>query len=110
MGLTLALSAGYFGVNASEKKAEPAEKKTEKVVTAPDYLVNKGASFSPRSSVNVDDNCGSSSLKHCVYIPTETGMDKIPLQDTYTESEITSYISAGWLTPHPDSGLALYTN
>ena len=39
MGLTLALSAGYFAVNASEKKAEPAEKKTEKVVTKPHVLI-----------------------------------------------------------------------
>lgn len=110
MGLTLVLGAGYFVVNASEKKAEHTDNKTEKVVTAPNFLVNKGTHFDPRTSVDIPENCFDPSEKYCVYLPTEAGMTNIPTKSSYTESEIDSYVSAGWLVRHPSSGLAEYTN
>ncbi|TDQ81078.1 hypothetical protein [Sphingobacterium yanglingense] len=110
MGLMLVLGVGYFAVNASEKKADPGENKTEKVVTAPDYLVNKGTDFQPRTSVNTGLYCNTTNPRHCVYIPTEEGMTEIPAKDSYSQTEIDNYVSQGWLAPHPSSSLALYAN
>ena len=84
--------------------------KTEKTVTAPAYLVNKGSTFSPRATVDVGENCNDSNPKYCVYVPTEEGMTEIPNQTSYSPTEIDYFISQGWLAPHPSSRQALYLN
>lgn len=86
------------------------ENRSEKVVTAPSFLVNKGSAFSPRTSVDIANNCDEPNTRHCVYQPTEEGMTEIPEKESYSQADIDNYVSQGWLLPHPSSGLALYVN
>lgn len=82
----------------------------ENTALAPNFLVNKGTSFSPRSSVNTSTNCIQADSKSCVYELTEEGMENVPDQGSYTPSQIEEYESNGWISPHPQSASALYLN
>ncbi|MBE8719781.1 hypothetical protein [Sphingobacterium pedocola] len=105
--LGLAVTTQSF--DNKEDVEEKADAK-KSAVLAPNFLVNKGASFSPRNTVNPSLNCNQTDSKNCTYQITAEGMENVPEQESYTPTQIEEYESNGWIEPHAQSGLALYQN
>ncbi|KAA8474936.1 hypothetical protein BDE36_0211 [Arcticibacter tournemirensis] len=75
------------------------------------FLVNKGTSnFQQRASVDPLANCNDTDSRHCVYDVTASGKTNIPDQTSYSDSEVTTYLSNGWIAADADSQPALYDN
>jgi len=105
--LGLAVIGLALGTSAFTEKQSTTENNN---AFAPTFLVNKGAQYEPRATVNPIQNCQTSDPQLCVFEVTSSGSSNIPDQPAYTPAEMQDYENQGWITPHADADEALYSN
>jgi|GEM_PF-1599715 len=76
-----------------------------------DHMVQLGANnFEQREEVDVD-NCTTAPVsRRCLFDVTSSGKANIPEKASYSDSDIDSYTSNGWITPNTSSSLGLYVD
>lgn len=104
----LAVIGLAFGASAVNQ--EKASDKANPGKFAPAFLVNKGAQYESRASVDPIQNCELPDPKTCVYEVTSAGSSNIPNLPSYTAAQLQDYADNGWVTPHPGAENALYSD